>query len=355
MDINRLKFLSGINSDVQETKNFESSKTYDNIKFVQEPSFRRLATHFNAKSCILEDVGGYTSGTVLFEATDDSSSVDKLNTFNAAWEVYTVSSTLSEAYKVNQAYHSDEYPPISGLEGPFKYADGRVLYYSPKINKYYDSKADIYVNSNDVLHNEPTKTTPTEGILDDSTDDCLNEVGNTNFFQGVDDKDNTMQDRTGQHKDSTPTRKTPADVIKSVTQRKRELQKSIEQYDTKGFNQDSQKEKAIECLDKIIDNLASNSQDGFKQAQIYFATLMTPITDLFPSKLVLFLADESEVREQEELHKGQDGKKDRASVLKGHIEHYKNAMRFYSKDMYTYKDLSKAIERFQKELDSIES
>jgi hypothetical protein len=44
----------------------------------------------------------------------------------------------------------EEYPPIRGLEGPFQFKDGRVLYYDAKEGKYYDSKRDMYV-SNDNL------------------------------------------------------------------------------------------------------------------------------------------------------------------------------------------------------------
>lgn len=39
----------------------------------------------------------------------------------------------------------NEYPQRRGLEGPFRFRDGRILYYDPREGKYYDSKADIYV------------------------------------------------------------------------------------------------------------------------------------------------------------------------------------------------------------------
>lgn len=37
------------------------------------------------------------------------------------------------------------YKPRKGLEGPFTYANGRVLYYDPKEGEYWDPKTDFYV------------------------------------------------------------------------------------------------------------------------------------------------------------------------------------------------------------------
>lgn len=37
------------------------------------------------------------------------------------------------------------YKSIKGLEGPFAFVGGRVLYYDPKEGKYWDPKTDFYV------------------------------------------------------------------------------------------------------------------------------------------------------------------------------------------------------------------
>jgi len=37
-----------------------------------------------------------------------------------------------------------------GLEGPFFYPNGRVLYYDPREGKYYDPTSDFYVEYEDV-------------------------------------------------------------------------------------------------------------------------------------------------------------------------------------------------------------
>jgi len=39
-----------------------------------------------------------------------------------------------------------KYGPRAGLEGPFKYASGRVLYYDPREGRYYDPTTDFYLS-----------------------------------------------------------------------------------------------------------------------------------------------------------------------------------------------------------------
>lgn len=46
--------------------------------------------------------------------------------------------------------HNQEYGPRKGLEGPFHYPNGQVLYYDVKEGKYYDPTTDFYVEYEDV-------------------------------------------------------------------------------------------------------------------------------------------------------------------------------------------------------------
>jgi len=49
--------------------------------------------------------------------------------------------------------------PRKGLEGPFFFATGRVLYYDVKAGEYWDPLTDFYVPSDEValLHEELTR------------------------------------------------------------------------------------------------------------------------------------------------------------------------------------------------------
>lgn len=52
-----------------------------------------------------------------------------------------------------------KWQPRKGLEGPFFYANGRVLYYDPKEGQYYDPLTDYYVEQDEIneLHAYLTK------------------------------------------------------------------------------------------------------------------------------------------------------------------------------------------------------
>lgn len=55
--------------------------------------------------------------------------------------------------------HDPKWEPRAGLEGPFHYPNGQVLYYDPKEGKYYDPTTDFYVEYDEVqeLQNEILK------------------------------------------------------------------------------------------------------------------------------------------------------------------------------------------------------
>jgi hypothetical protein len=52
------------------------------------------------------------------------------------------------AYTVFQ--HNPNFGPRKGLEGPFHYPSGAVLYYDPKAGEYYDPKTDWFVPQDEV-------------------------------------------------------------------------------------------------------------------------------------------------------------------------------------------------------------
>ena len=48
------------------------------------------------------------------------------------------------------------YGPREGLEGPFHYPNGRVLYYDPQAGEYWDPLTDFYVPNEDVAYLQQT-------------------------------------------------------------------------------------------------------------------------------------------------------------------------------------------------------
>jgi hypothetical protein len=47
-------------------------------------------------------------------------------------------------------YPDKKFGPRKGLEGPFTFVNGRVLYYDPKEGQYYDPLTDFYVDTQEV-------------------------------------------------------------------------------------------------------------------------------------------------------------------------------------------------------------
>lgn len=52
--------------------------------------------------------------------------------------------------------NSKDYGARKGLEGPFHYPNGAVLYYDPREGKYYDPTTDFYVENEDVAELQNT-------------------------------------------------------------------------------------------------------------------------------------------------------------------------------------------------------
>jgi hypothetical protein len=47
-------------------------------------------------------------------------------------------------------YPDKKFGPRKGLEGPFTFVNGRVLYYDVKEGQYYDPLADFYVDNEEI-------------------------------------------------------------------------------------------------------------------------------------------------------------------------------------------------------------
>ena len=54
-------------------------------------------------------------------------------------------------YTILPQYDKNRYTPMKGLEGPYIFQTGKVLYYDPKEGKYYDRDTDFYVSNKDML------------------------------------------------------------------------------------------------------------------------------------------------------------------------------------------------------------
>ena len=60
---------------------------------------------------------------------------------------------LNMGYKVMPSIDRKRYTDLSreGLDGPFVFDTGKILYYDPKEGKYYDRDTDFYVSNKEML------------------------------------------------------------------------------------------------------------------------------------------------------------------------------------------------------------
>lgn len=56
---------------------------------------------------------------------------------------------IVEGYTILPPIDKDRYQARSGLEGPFRLKNGKVVYYDPQEGKYYDPDTDMYIEYDD--------------------------------------------------------------------------------------------------------------------------------------------------------------------------------------------------------------
>lgn len=198
--------------------------------------------------------------------------------------------------KMNEEYHTSEKPSPGEHDADRKDAADMILKHKRVDHwKVEDPKSADDIDQ-EVRHEErlrkEAKRKKADEILSKSS---LAKATVSEQFQnkeGFDDKD--AEEFYGLDKARELKVKIPRSVTKAINSTIKEIEASIGQYDDKGYNDgdgaNSNNIKAIDALEQIKSNLSSKDYEGFKQAQQFFLTLMSPITNLFPAELINFLA-----------------------------------------------------------------
>lgn len=218
---------------------------------------------------------------------------------------------LNSLYENAELFEDEDYPVLEGKVGPFKTKDGEVKYFNLKENtivegKKKDHDGDGDVDSDDYLaakdkaikkakaEKEDVKesiscTQNVKVCPDEKLDENAVDATAVTSLENIDDEDyqNTKMGIDTARGTKVPF---PAEIKKSIDNRIKELNAAIDLYDEKGYNDGSLKPNAISVLEKIKEKLELENYEGFRQAQMYFQRLMSPITSLLPSRLINFLA-----------------------------------------------------------------
>lgn len=233
---------------------------------------------------------------------------------------------LNSLYENAELFESEDYPVLDGKVGPFKTKDGEIKYFDLKENKIVEGKkkdhdgdgdvdSDDYLAAKDkaikkakaekedvkesVACAQDVKECPDGSFVNrDADNGCEftekldeNAVDATavTSLENIDDED-YQNEKMGVDTARETKVPFPSEIRKSIDNRIKELKDAIDLYDEKGYNDGSLKPNAISVLEKIKEKLELENYEGFRQAQMHFQRLMSPITSLLPSRLINFLA-----------------------------------------------------------------
>lgn len=156
------------------------------------------------------------------------------------------------------------------------------------VKRYETEKA----NWQDILDQKPANESvdiydEVETSPEDIATKILAEMGE---FPGesVDDEAKKQQ-RMGYDKEKAKEVPFPKEVKDACLKRIKEIEEAASEFDEKGYNDNSMKQRAVECIKQIMSNLEKENFMGWREANVYYATLMSPITDFLPAKLINFI------------------------------------------------------------------
>ena len=66
--------------------------------------------------------------------------------------ITTFKKWLEENHKVLPPIDTERYGELKGLEGPFRFRSGKVLYYDGREGRYYDRETDMYIDDEEMKH-----------------------------------------------------------------------------------------------------------------------------------------------------------------------------------------------------------
>lgn len=166
---------------------------------------------------------------------------------------------------------------------------------------YADSKEDALgqaqdfidrVNRGDTqgLFDSVEGNTDIEVVLEKKDESGVSEPPKVEEPEKLKDSDENSTQNTGKSQDDATSVKVPAGLMASIDKRMKEIEASKDQYDkVKYMEQNSGKDKAIDCLKHFKELLADCNVAKHKEANIYFSGISSNIYNLFPQSLVKFL------------------------------------------------------------------
>lgn len=282
MNLDRMKHLSGFNESVKPKKTLTEMEN-EALKFLISEEIQKMVKENHYISEFFQpkiDMDGpmlMPSGALVYKDnyTNEIFEANTEQRVTADKVVYPKGKLLSEEEKI-------EY--LKNIQNSFQMKD---------VSKEAEKQQNLEAESQKKKADKEKENSEIEksSLSDKETGDNQPYDGDAKMASEYTDDRGEEAKRTGQdhRKEEIKNFKYPDEIKKSIKKRISELNKAIEEYDEKGYNDKSLKPQAIDNLKKIDELLSDEDYESFVQAQVYYGTLMSPLTNLFPAKLIRFL------------------------------------------------------------------
>lgn len=237
--------------------------------------------------------GTYTIWQISPDTSSKQDIVGHANTKEEAKE------KIDELYSLNEMYGRENKHPFPYREDQVQRADDELKRRKSKLSlkKEPTTRKEMEDEEYRELMRDKRKRDardPDKFIKRDLTLESKHSAEDATVYSGKTFDSQDEQEYYGKDIPRKTKMKKPTNLIKDINRRISEIEHSIKIYNDKGYNDgdgaNNIKNKAIEALKQIKDNLKSGDYEGFRHAQLFFLTIMNPIQSLFPASLVKFLS-----------------------------------------------------------------
>lgn len=98
---------------------------------------------------------------------EEKKGVNESNVHDTMKSLIQLTESVDEGYRTLPPIDRERYTDIPGLEGPYVYKSGKVLYYDPQEGKYYDRDTDMYLSHEEFQAYDDYGTTSPRAELED--------------------------------------------------------------------------------------------------------------------------------------------------------------------------------------------
>lgn len=278
MDFERMKKLAGLDYITTEPKVLVEVAIESEV-VITETEIPEVADEFDAYIALSESeqLLAHEEGRVRYE--EIVTEADGKVTYTAG-RPYLVEASVVDVVELTEKLGSDDKDEDSDDEGSH---EGKVKKLTARYRRGNASRSNPDVDKEAVKKDQDDAFQALSGLLGGASKAAKHLM--SEGIEVVEPKEEATVEEPKAEK--VVKLRVPADVLAVTNQRISELKKAIEEFDEKGVNDVSVKQNAIDALEQILADF--KKPDAKVIVALFYGSLMSPITTLFPPKLVKFI------------------------------------------------------------------